>query len=43
MRRLSVTVAAVLAEAQAAAQVPWYPSAPENRQVLPTFNYAISR
>ena len=24
----------------AAAQVPWNPAAPENRQVLPTFNYA---
>ena len=40
MRRLSLTVAAVLAAAPAAAQVPWKPVAPENRQVLPTFNYA---
>jgi hypothetical protein len=31
---------AIAAATPAAAQAPWNPAAPENRQVLPTFNYA---
>jgi len=39
--RLVIALATAWAMATpAAAQVPWNPAAPENRQVLPTFNYA---
>ena len=43
MRAVRLTVPVILISAgaaQAPAQLPWNPAAPENRQVLPTFNYA---
>jgi hypothetical protein len=41
MRIAMLIVPLILASAlPAAAQVPWNPAAPENRQVLPTFNFA---
>jgi hypothetical protein len=40
MPRAPLFAMALLAAAPAAGQVPWNPAAPENRQLLPTFNYA---
>ena len=39
-RALSALLLAAAAVAPAGAAVPWNPASPENRQVLPTFNYA---
>jgi len=43
MRTVAVAALMLFAVAPAAAQAPvrWNPAAPENRQLLPTFNYAI--
>jgi hypothetical protein len=40
MKRASLAAFLVLSTAPAPAQVPWNPRAPENNQLLPTFNYA---
>jgi hypothetical protein len=40
MKRVSSIVAALLGAVPASAQVPWNPRAPENGQLLPSFNFA---
>jgi len=39
VHRIITCLALACAASSATAQVPWNPAAPENRQVLPTFNY----
>jgi len=40
MKHRAALLGIAAAAMPAAAQVPWNPAAPENRQILPTFNYA---